>query len=374
MFSPPLPRDKSGAIASLAIGCINKIFIEFLPDDARHTPDHSSGSSISCAGAAQNGCHGASNGACDNGSHGAASAKDRAVVAYQLLWRSDAAALGPSAAPLGDGAGPNAPKLWDSASSHLSAGAAVEAAAPAPQGRLAAAGTADAPNGAAAPSAACPPAAEQAGAASDRNGNGTAQCSAPADSGWMPVPGGGGGASSNGDGAAGVPAWVRGIYSLRLWGPEFLAGPLRTKRNGYTAAASAQAGQEPAPATQPVEASGADDGGVERPPVGDTAAALGTLNLEQGGPIGSAKDPAAEEVPDLGGAGAPRRRGGANAEAYLDRSAGAAGAAGLAQAGCCAVMWITGADAQAMEAAPDEEARPLLRPGLCAAPCCDAAA
>ena len=362
MFLPPLPRAKAAAIASLAIGSVDKIFIEFLPGGARDVPDCNPSGEHSQAGASHDGCNGASNGACTGGSGGHASAQDRAVIAYQLLWRSDAAALGPSAGPPGgppgDGAGPNAPKLWDSASSHLSGGAATEAPPPASQGRLAAAGAADAPNGAAAASGAAPHTAAHSGAAGDSDSYSAAQCSAPADSGWMPVPGGDGAESGSGGGGGGTPAWVRGIYSLRLWGPEFLSGPLRTARNGYSAGRSTEAGQEPEPAAQSAESGSAANGGVERPRVADTAAALGTLNLEQGAPVGSRKAPGAGEVPSLEGADMPRRRGGANAQSYLDRSAGAAGAAELAQSGCCAVMWLTGADAQAMEAASDEEARP----------------
>lgn len=359
MFSPPLPRAKTAAIAALAIGCVDKIFIEFLPDGMRDAPDCNAGGSASCAGAAQNCCNGASNGARTSGSNGHASAHDRAVIAYQLLWRSDAAALDPSAGPPGgrpdDGAGANAPKLWDSASSYLSGAAAAEAALPASQGRQAAAG---APNGAAAASGAASLAAAQSGAAHDGGSHSAAECSAPADSGWMPVPGGERATSSSGGGGGGTPAWVRGVYSLRLWGPEFLSAPLHAKRNGYSAGATTGAAQTPGPAIRDAESDGASNGDAERSRVDDTAAALGTLNLEQGAPAGLEEDPGRGGVPAEEGAGTPRRRGGANAEAYLDRSAGAAGAAGLAEAGCCAVMWLTGADAQAMEAAPDEEARP----------------
>ena len=358
MFSPSLPRAKAAAIAGLAIGCVDKVFIEFLPDGTRDAPDCNLGGSASHAGAAQHGCNGASNGAHTSSSNGHATVDDRAVVAYQLLWRSDAAALGPSAnppgAPSGDGAGASAPKLWDSASSHLSGGAAAEALPPALQGRLAAAGAADAPNSAAAASGAASLAAAQSGAAHDS----AAECSAPADSGWMPVPGGDGTTYSSAGGGGGMPAWVRGVYSLRLWGPEFLSAPLHAKRNGYTAGATIEAAQKQGPALRAAESGGAGSGDAERPRVMDTAAALGTLNLEQDASSSPGDDLGRGGVPAEEGAGTPRRRGGANAEAYLDRSAGAAGAAGLAQAGCCAVMWLTGADAQAMEAAPDEEARP----------------
>ena len=356
MFSPPLPRAKAAAIAGLAIGCVDKIFIEFLPDGARDAPDCNPDGSATRAGAAQNGCNGASNGVRTSGSNGHAAVDSRAVIAYQLLWRSDAAALGPTSGPSGDGAGANAPKLWDSASSHLSGGGAAEALPPAPQIRLAAGAAADAPNGAAAASGAATPAAAQSGAPHDS----AAECSAPADSGWMPEPGGNGATNGSGGSGGGMPAWVRGAYSLRLWGPEFLSAPLHAKRNGYSAGATTGAAQKPGPAIRAAESDCAGLVDVERPRVDNTAAVLGTLNLEQGAPSGPGGDL-------VEGASMPRRRGGANAEAYLDRSAGAASAAGLAQAGCCAVMWLTGADAQAMEAAPDEEARPLCTwfRGLC---------
>ena len=331
MFSPPLPRAKAAAIAALAIGCVDKIFIEFLSNGGRDAPDCNPGGSASRAGAAHNGCNGVSDGARTCGSNGHACAQDRAVIAYQLLWRSDAAALGPSAGPPagtpGDGAGANAPKLWDSASSHLSGSTAAEALLPASQGRLTAAGAADAPNGAAAASGAAPPAAAQSGAAHDSGSRSAAECSAPADSGWMPVPGGERAASSSGDGGGtGMPAWVRGVYSLRLWGPESLSAPLHAKRKGYSAVAATEAAQKPGPAIRAAEPDGAGYG--NRPRVDDTAAALGTLNLEQGAPNGPGEDL-------VTGAGTPRRRGGANAESYLDRSAGAAGTPGLVQAGCC---------------------------------------
>ena len=353
MFSPPLPRAKAAAIAGLAIGCVDKVFIEFLPDGARDAPDCNLGGSANHAGAAQNGCNGVSTGAHTSGSNGHAAVDDRAVVAYQLLWRSEAAALGPSSGPSGDSAGASAPKLWDSASSHLSGGAAAEALPPESQGRLATESAAGAPNGAAAASGAASPAAAQSGAAHDS----AAECSAPADIGWMPVPGGDGATYSSAGGGGGMPAWVRGVYSLRLWGPEFLSAPLHAKRNGYTAGATIEAAQKQGPALRAAESGGAGSGGAERPRVNDTAAALGTLNLQQGASSSPGDDLGRGGVPAEEGVGTPRRRGGANAEAYLDRSAGAAGAAGLAQAGCCAVMWLTGADAQAMEAAPDEEAR-----------------
>ena len=357
MFSPPLPRAKAAAIAGLAIGCVDKVFIEFLPDGARDAPVCNPGGSATHAGTDQNGCNSVSNGARTSGSSGHATVDDRAVVAYQLLWRSDAAALGPLSGPSGNGAGASAPKLWDSASSHLSGGAAAEALPPASQGRLATEGAADAPNGAVAASGAASPAAAQSGAAHDSGSHSAAECSAPADSGWMPVPGGDGATASNCGGGGGMPAWVRGVYSLRLWGPEFLSAPLHARRNGYSSGATTEAAQKPGPAVRAAEFDGTGNADAERPRVDDTAAALGTLNLEQGAPTRPREDSERGGVPAVEDAGTPRRRGGANAEAYLDRSAGAAGAAGLAQAGCCAVMWLTGADAQAMEAAPDEEAR-----------------
>ena len=384
MFLPALPRAKAAAIDALAIGCVDKIFIEFLdagaPDaaDSNCNPSHSSnpvasqpqGPAGGQAPAAQNGCAGAVHAANPRTLDSASTQQDRTVVAYQLLWRTDAARLGPlvgtsegACASTTSGADGNAPKLWDSASSHLSGGTAAEVASAATAAgrslRVAANGLEGEERERSVPAAASHDApltgAEDGAERGCSNGAPGAPPDAKvsADAGSVALNGhscsGGGGGS-----CVGAPAWIRGAYSLRLWGPEFLpergrtAGPGRAQPSTFSGCETpTDAGASPAsPCPCP---------GPQAQPVSDTAAALGTLNLEGSG-AASANEQQQADGP--AGSGTSRRRGGANAEAALRDPPPAAAVGGggrTSSVPCCAVMWITGSDAQAMEAASDEE-------------------
>jgi hypothetical protein len=383
MFSPPLPRAKAAAIAALAIGCVDKMFITFEAgapaggcSDGRAASAAARRPAAAPAPAPPRPAAGAGRQAAAPAQRGGAAvpgvaapepsayhtSQGRAVVAFQLLWRSDAAQLGPLAeAPPGGPAARargapavDAPKTWDSASSHLAASGAAELAGPATAARPAANGAAHgaangAANGAASGAAnGRPAAADQAGAS--RPGTGEAR-------------NGHGSASATRAGSAaepGTPGWIRGIYSLRLWGPEFLP-ELRQVGDGVSTPAD-ELGTEPAPAHHPA-AGGPETAGS---PGLDASAMIGTLNVESGGDPGKVLASAADVPGGAAAPGTPRRRGGANAEAAAAPApAPGAGAPGAAGQACCAVMWITGADAQAMEAASDDEARLHTAATLC---------
>lgn len=387
MFLPALPRAKAAAIDALAIGCVDKIFIEFLdagaPDaaDSNCNPSHSSnpvasqpqGPAAWHAPAAQNGCAGALHAPNLKTLDSPSTQQDRTVVAYQLLWRTDAARLGPLVGTSGGacasttgGADGNAPKLWDSASSHLSGGAAAEVAPAAIAAgrppRVAANGVEEEETERWVPPAASPDAPLTGGENGAEHGCSSGAPGAPpdakvcADAGSAAASNGhscsGGGSGSS----VGAPAWIRGAYSLRLWGPEFLperactAGPGRAQPSTFGGCETpTDAGAPPAsPCPHP---------GPQAQPVSDTAAALGTLDLEGSG-AASANEQQQADGP--AGSGTPRRRGGANALAALRDPPPAAvvgGGGRTSSAPCCAVMWITGSDAQAMEAASDVEVR-----------------
>lgn len=383
MFVPALPRAKAAAIDALAIGCVDKIFIEFLdagaPDaaDPGSYPNHSSNPVASqpqspAAGqapAAQNGCAGAVHAVNSKILDSPSTQQDRTVVAYQLLWRTDAARLGPLVGTSGGacastigGAGSNAPKLWDSASSHLSGGAAVEvapaASAAGRRPRVTANGMGEEERERSVPSATSPDAPLTGGEDGAEHGCSSGAPGAPpnvnvsADAGSAAASNG---HSCNGGGSSvGAPAWIRGAYSLRLWGPEFLPERARTAGPGRVQPSTLSDCETPTDAGAP-PASPCPRPGAPTQPVSDTAAALGTLNLEGGG-AASANEQQRADGP--AGSGTPRRRGGANAEAALRGPPPAAAVGGggrTSSAPCCAVMWITGSDAQAMEAASDEE-------------------
>ncbi len=171
MFSPPLPRAKAAAIAALAIGCVDKMFITFEAGaPAGGCSDGRAGSAaarrpaMAPAPAAPRPAVGAGRRAPAPAQRGGAAlpgaavpepsayhtSQGRAVVAFQLLWRSNAAQLGPLAeAPPGgpaararDAPAADAPKTWDSASSHLAASGAAELAGPATAARPAVNGAA----------------------------------------------------------------------------------------------------------------------------------------------------------------------------------------------------------------------------------------
>ena len=385
MFVPALPRAKAAAIDALAIGCVDKIFIEFLDAgapvaaDSNCIPSHSSNPVASqpqspAAGqapAVQNGCAGAVH-AVNPKTLDSPSTQDRTVVAYQLLWRTDAARLGPlvgtsggACASTNGGVESNAPKLWDSASSHLSGGAAAEVAPAAiPAGRpprVAANGVEEEERERGVPPAAPPDAPLTGGEDGAERGCSNGMPGAPPDARVSAAAGSAAawnghscsGGSGGGGGGVGAPAWIRGAYSLRLWGPEFLPERSRTAGPGRAQPSTLGGCEAPTDAGAP-SASPCPRPGPQAQPVSDTAAALGTLNLE-----GSGAASASEQQRADGPAGSRTpRRGGANAEAAL-RDPPAAVAAGGGErtlsAPCCAVMWMTGSDAQAMEAASDEE-------------------
>lgn len=367
MFSPPLPRAKAAAIAALAIGCVDKMFITFEAGaPAGGCSDGRAGSAaarwpaMAPAPAAPRPAVGAGRRAPAPAQRGGAAlpgaavpepsayhtSQGRAVVAFQLLWRSNAAQLGPLAeAPPGGPAArargapaADAPKTWDSASSHLAASGAAELAGPATAARPAVNGAAHgaangATNGAAngGPATADQVAASRLSNGEARNGHRSASAT-----------------RAGGAAEPGTPGWIRGIYSLRLWGPEFLP-ELRQPGDGVSKAA--ELSMESAPA-----AAGGLDAACS--PVLDTSTMIGTLNVESGGDPGKVPAGAADVPGGAAAPGTPRRRGGANAEAAAAPApAPGAGAPGTAGQACCAVMWITGA-AQAMEAASDDEACP----------------